>query len=148
MPETVFTQSNIIAKDGPPLQIALFDVRSHSIVNDGPFSSMKIEICALKGEFGSCGNEDWTEIEFNANILSGRDGKQPLLVGERFITLKNGVACISKIIITDNSRWVRGRKFRLGVKAMQNGENVKEGRSQPFMVKDIRGECKSKRIFC
>jgi len=132
-----FTQSNIIAKDEPPLQVALFDVGSKSIVNHGPFSSTKIEVCALDGEFGS---EDWTEIEFKANILRERDGKQPLLIGERFITLKNGVASISKIIFTDNSRWLRGNKFRLGVKAMQNGEIIKEGRSQPFRVKDNRGQ--------
>jgi hypothetical protein len=63
------------------------------------------------------------------------------LVGDhRIITLENGVASISKIMFTDNSRWLRCNKFRLGVKAMQNGENIKEGRSQPFRVKDNRGE--------
>jgi hypothetical protein len=103
-------------------------------------SSIKIEICALDGEFGSCDNDDWTEFEFNANKLRERDGKEPLLVGERVITLKNGVASISKIIFTDNSRWLRCKKFRLGVKAVQNGENIKEGRSQPFRVKDNRGQ--------
>lgn len=132
-----FSQSNIIAKDEPPLQVALFDVGSKSIVNVGPFSSTKIEICALDGGFGS---EDWTEIEFKANILRERDGKQPLLVGERFITLKNGVASISKTIFTDNSRWLRSKMFRLGVKAMQNGDIIKEARSQPFRVKDNRGQ--------
>lgn len=132
-----FTQSNIIEKDEPPLQVALFDVGSKSIVNGGPFSSTKIEICALDGEFGS---EDWTEIDFKEKILRERDGKQPLLVGERFITLKNGVASISKIIFTDNSRWLRCKKFRLGIKAVQNEENIKEGRSQPFRVKDNRGQ--------
>jgi hypothetical protein len=74
--------------------------------------------------------------------LRERDGKEPLLVGnQRIITLENGVAFISKIMFTDNSRWLRGKKFRFGVKAMQNGEKIKEGRSQPFRVKDNRGEC-------
>ncbi|WJX80029.1 hypothetical protein P8452_63080 [Trifolium repens] len=142
LPDKIFTQSNIIAKGEPPLQVALFDVGSNSIVNNGPLSSTKIEICALNGEFGSCGgSEDWTETEFNDNILRQRDGKKPLLVGDhRIITLENGVASISKIMFTDNSRWLRCNKFRLGVKAMQNGENIKEGRSQPFRVKDNRGE--------
>jgi hypothetical protein len=140
LPDTVFTKTSIISKD-EPLQIALVDVRSKSIVNEGPFSSTKIEICALDGEFGSCGNEDWTQTQFNDNILRERDGKEPLLVGnQRIITLENGVAFISKIMFTDNSRWLRGKKFRFGVKAMQNGEKIKEGRSQPFRVKDNRGE--------
>ncbi|XP_045796708.1 protein SAR DEFICIENT 1-like isoform X2 [Trifolium pratense] len=141
LPDTIFTQSNIIAKGEPPLQVALFDVGSKSIVNDGTLSSTKIEICALDGEFGSYGgSEDWTETEFNDNILRERDGKRPLLVGDKIITLEKGVASISKIMFTDNSKWLRGKKFRLGVKAMQNGENIKEGRSQPFRVKDNRGE--------
>ncbi|KAJ1417169.1 hypothetical protein SESBI_16862 [Sesbania bispinosa] len=143
LPDTLYTLSNIIAEDESPLQIALFDVKSQKVVTDGPFSSIKVEICALKGEFGSHGNEDWTEAEFNANILKERDGKEPLLNGERLITLKNGVGCITKITFTDNSRWQRSRKFRLGVKAVQptlSEENIKEGRSEAFMVKDNRGE--------
>ncbi|XP_057439039.1 calmodulin-binding protein 60 B-like isoform X2 [Lotus japonicus] len=147
LPDTIFTQSNIISEDESPLQIALFDVKSQSVVSDGPFSSIKIEICALNGDFGSSGNEDWTEVEFNDNILHQRDGKQPLLIGERFITLKNGVCCIPKIGFSDNSRWVRSRKFRLGAKVVQpnsNGEYVKEGASEAFVVKDNRGEAYKK----
>ncbi|XP_061371933.1 calmodulin-binding protein 60 B-like [Gastrolobium bilobum] len=143
LPDTIFTMSKILAEDKSPLHIVLFDVRSQSVVNDGPLSSKKIEICALNGEFGSNGSEDLNEGEFNANILRERDGKGPLLIGERFITLKNGVGCITKIIFTDNSRWLRSRKFRLGAKVVQptsSGENIKEGRSEPFVVKDNRGE--------
>lgn len=35
----------------------LYLMRSQSIFNDIPFFSIKIEICTLKGEFGSYGNE-------------------------------------------------------------------------------------------
>ncbi|RZC22109.1 Calmodulin-binding protein 60 D isoform E [Glycine soja] len=143
LPETIFTRSSIITKDESFLQIALFDVRTESVVNDGPLSSLKIEICVLDGEFGSHGCEDWTEDEFNSNILREREGKEPLLIGERFITLKGGVGCITKIAFSDNSRWQRSRRFRIGVKAVQptsNGEKIQEGRSEPFVVKDNRGE--------
>ncbi|KAK7284418.1 hypothetical protein RJT34_19164 [Clitoria ternatea] len=143
LPDTIYTQSNIIAEDESTLQIALFDVRSKSIVNEGPLSSLRIEICVLNGEFGSHGSEDWTEDEFNANILRERDGKEPLLIGERFVTLQNGVGCVTKVTLTDNSRWQRSRRFRLGAKAAQpttKGENIQEGRSEPFVVKDNRGE--------
>ncbi|KAJ1383485.1 hypothetical protein SESBI_43318 [Sesbania bispinosa] len=141
--DTIFTHTDIIAEDNTPIQIALFDVRSQTIVNVGPLSCIKIEICALNGEFSFNDNEDWTEDEFNANILRERDGKRPLLNGDRFIALKNGVGCINKLMFTDNSRWIRSRKFRLGAKVVQpisNEASIKEGRSEPFVVKDYRGE--------
>ncbi|CAL0308545.1 unnamed protein product [Lupinus luteus] len=130
LPDKIFTLCNIIAEDKSPLQIALFDYSTKSIVHDGPFSSIKIEICALNGDFGSNGSdEDWTEEEFNANISKEREGKGPLVNGDRFITLKNGVGFITKMTFTDNSRWLRNRKFRLGAKVVQSastGTNVKE----------------------
>lgn len=149
LPDTIFTQSKMIAEDHTPIQVALFDVRDNSIVTVGPLSSIKVELCALNGEFGFNGREDWTEGEFNANILRERDGKRPLLNGDRFITLKNGVGCVNKAMFTDNSRWIRSRKFRLGTKVVQSTSteaNIKEGRSDPFVVKDSRGECKSLKL--
>ncbi|CAJ1869019.1 unnamed protein product [Sphenostylis stenocarpa] len=143
LPDTIYTRSNIIAEDGSLLQIALFDVRTKSVVNEGPLSSLKIEICVLDGGFGSDGSKEWTEDEFNSHILREREGREPLLIGERFITLKNGVACIPKIAMSDNSRWQRSRRFRIGVKCVQptsNGEKIQEGRSEPVVVKDNRGE--------
>ncbi|XP_058740520.1 calmodulin-binding protein 60 B-like [Vicia villosa] len=139
LPIMTFTKTNIIPKD-EPFQVALLDVRSKSIVNEGPLSSMKIEICPIKSVFESCDDEDWTENEFKDNILHERKNKEPLLDGDRFVTLENGVGSISKIIFTDNSGWVRNKKFSLGAKAMENGDIIKEGRSQAFRVKDVRGE--------
>ena len=146
LPKTIYTRSNIVAEDESLLQIALFDVRTKSVVKEGPLSSLKIEICVLNGEFGSDDSEEWTEEEFNSNISREREGREPLLIGERFITLKNGVACITKIAISDNSRWQRSRRFRIGVKGVPPtsiGEKIQEGRSEPVIVKDNRGECKS-----
>ncbi|KAK7397129.1 hypothetical protein VNO78_18296 [Psophocarpus tetragonolobus] len=143
LPDTIYTRSNILAADESPLRIVLFDVRTNSVVNEGPLSSLKIEICVLGGEFGSNGSEDWTQEEFNSNILREREGREPLLIGERFITLENGVGYITKLAISDNSRWQRSRRFRIGVKVVKttsNGEKIQEGRSEPFVVKDNRGE--------
>ncbi|KAL5060893.1 hypothetical protein RYX36_032497, partial [Vicia faba] len=139
LPISTFTKTNITPKN-EPLQVALFDVRSKSIVNEGPLSSIKIQICPIQGKFESCDDEDWIQTEFNDNILHQRENKEPLLVGDRIVALKNGVASISKIIFTDNSAWVRSKKFRLGARAMKNGEIIKEGISQAFRVKHIRGE--------
>ncbi|XP_028779515.1 calmodulin-binding protein 60 G isoform X2 [Neltuma alba] len=91
-PETTFAYSNVIAEDEEtPLKIALFDVRSQSVVSNGPLSSTKVEIFALDGDFCSKRCEDCTEEEFNANILSPREGKGSLLIGDRIITLKMGL---------------------------------------------------------
>ncbi|XP_020211078.1 calmodulin-binding protein 60 D isoform X2 [Cajanus cajan] len=143
LPDTIFTRSNIIAEDETPLQIALIDVGSESVVSDGPLSSLKIEIYVLDGDFGSCGSEDWNEDEFNSNILRERDGKEPLLIGERIITLKNGVGCITKLAFSDNSRWQRSRRFRIGVRVLQpisNGEKIQEAYKKhypPYLNDDI-----------
>ncbi|CAK8544551.1 unnamed protein product [Lathyrus sativus] len=143
LPKTTFTKTNIVPK-GEALQVALYDVRSQSIVNEGPLSLIKIQICPIHGEFESREDEDWTEAEFNKNIVHKKKNKEPLLVGDGVVTLRNGVASISEITFNETSRWARKKRFSLGAKAMENGENIKEGRSQAFRVKDIRGEAYKK----
>ena len=46
--------------------------------------------------------------------------------------------------ITDNSNWIRSRKFRLGIKVAPGyceGICVHEAKTEAFAVKDHRGEC-------
>lgn len=99
-------------------------------------------MCALNGEFGSDGSEDWSAEEFDANISPQRQNKGPLLSGDTLVRLENGVGLITNIEFSDNSSWTRSRRFRLGAKVLQNEANVREGRSEAFVVKDRRGECK------
>ena len=145
MPATIFTHSNIKAKNGRPVEIALYDIRSQSIVTDGSLSSIKIKICVICGEFGSNGRDDWNTDEFKANISLERENKGKLLRGNEAIALNNGVGHITEIEFTDNSKWTRSRHFRLGaiVLSTSNEANIKEAISNRFMVKDSRGECKS-----
>ncbi|KAK1376754.1 hypothetical protein POM88_032947 [Heracleum sosnowskyi] len=43
---------------------------------------------------------------------------------------------------TDNSSWIRSRKFRLGARMQGMPDvRVKEAKSEPFVVKDHRGDC-------
>ncbi|KAK7284416.1 hypothetical protein RJT34_19162 [Clitoria ternatea] len=142
LPSTIFTLSKIKAKDNNgPIKIALCDTKSGSIVADGPLSSIKIEICALNGEF-NC--EHWTADEFiKAKISCPRKDKGQLLKGDTVITLKQGVACIPpNIEFTCNSKRTRSNTYRLGLKDLQSNSNIKEGRSQPFTVKDTRANLK------
>ncbi|KAF7817958.1 calmodulin-binding protein 60 G-like [Senna tora] len=146
LPGEIYTGNNIVAEDGTELQIELCDATSpYCRVQDGPLSSLTIELFVLKGIFGSNGSEDWTPQDFTDNILhKTRKGGQ-LLVGDRFFRLTNGVGRIPEVCVTDISRWspING-KFRLGAKIVEPTPDrvniIREGRSEPFTVKDIRGE--------
>jgi len=143
LPETIFTNSTIKAEGDEPLQIELRDVEYQQRVVREEGSSMKIELCVLYGDFEK---EDWTAEEFHTQIVPPRVGKGHLLNGNKVITLKNGVAYIKKEIkFTDISKR-RTDQFRLGVKIVQSnsiGACIREGRSEPFKVLNVRGEGKS-----
>ena len=141
-PPTIFTFSKLTDEVGAPLEIALCDATSqYAIVSNGPLSSVKIEICPLKGDFDS---DDWTANEFNANILRERPNKGPLLNGDKFVILKNGTGLIPTTMFTDNSSWDRSGRFRIGAKIAEpisdEAINVREAKSDPFRVKDIPGQ--------
>lgn len=114
-------------------------------VTTGPLSSIKVEIVVLNGDFGKDENVSWTKEDFNANVVRAREGRRPLLTGDLVVALRNGVGTFGNVTFTDNSSWIRSRRFRLGVRVMESSateERIREARSEPFMVKDHRGECK------
>ncbi len=80
-----------------------------------------------------------------------REGKRPLLTGELQVTLKEGVGTLGDLTFTDNSSWIRSRKFRLGLKVAPGyceEIRVREAKTEAFAVKDHRGECEySTRAF-
>lgn len=143
-PSTIFTGTSIKAEDGTPIQIELIDAGSRTRVNCGPLSSIKIELVALKGDLCFADEEDWTEQEFNASISQERMGRRPLVTGDLTVTLREGACDIRDISFTDNSSWMRTGKFRLGARVVQKhyAERIREARSDPFRVKDRRGEGK------
>jgi hypothetical protein len=72
-----------------------------------------------------------------------REGKRPLLFGDLQVTLKEGVGTLGELTFTDNSSWIRSRKFRLGMKVASGfGESIRirEAKTVAFTVKDHRGE--------
>ncbi|XP_030474473.2 calmodulin-binding protein 60 B-like isoform X2 [Syzygium oleosum] len=147
LPATIFTSSQIEAEDGTPLRIELVDGMTNERVTSGPLSSIKLEIVVLNGDFESDELEDWTEKEFNRNIIREREGKRPLITGELTVILQGGSGCLRNLIITDNSSWMRSRKFRLGARAVQKVSTeirIREASSETFVVKDHRGELNKK----
>ncbi|XP_009373262.2 calmodulin-binding protein 60 B [Pyrus x bretschneideri] len=140
---TIFTGGRVEAENGEPLQIELVDASTGAIVRSGPLSLLKLELLVVNGEFGSDDQEDWTEREFNNYIVRARDGKRPLVTGEIHVTLREGVGSVGDVMFTDNSSWIRSRKFRLAARAVAKSSSevrIREARSEPFVVKDHRGE--------
>ncbi|KAF7143894.1 hypothetical protein RHSIM_Rhsim05G0023500 [Rhododendron simsii] len=140
---TLFTGCRIESKDCNPVKIVILDSVSGEVISSGPLSSLRIEIVVLNGDFGADYQEDWTEKEFNANLVRERGGKRPLVTGELVITLRDGVGYVGDASFTDNSSWIRSRKFRLGARPVQSKSpevRIREARSEAFVVKDPRGE--------
>ncbi|KAK4436931.1 protein SAR DEFICIENT 1 [Sesamum alatum] len=144
----IFTGTKIVDADANPLQVVLVERGGD---HDGKLPTslpywIKLEIVVLDGDFPN--KETWTNDEFMKNIVKERSGKRPLLAGDLNIAMRDGVASVGDIEFTDNSSWIRSRKFRLGARVMQvqagngNGEGVlfREAMTEPFVVKDHRGE--------
>ncbi|XP_059644221.1 protein SAR DEFICIENT 1 [Cornus florida] len=145
----IFTGSKIVDIQNNPLQIRLVDTTSSTGGggNDGGNYPIKVEIVVLDGDFpaGGDGDTSWSSEEFNKHVLRERMGKRPLLTGELHTTMRNNdrVAVIGDIEFTDNSSWIRSRKFRIGARVVQGcsrGVRIREAITESFVVKDHRGE--------
>lgn len=145
LPSTFFTGGRIVSEDKNAVKLVLFDVSSNRIVSSGPFSSLKVEIVPLDGDFVADDDQDWSEKDFDDKVICARDGRRPLITGDLVVTLENGVADLGELCFTDNSSWRRSRKFMIGARVKKDaciGSRIREAKSQAFMVKDHRGECK------
>ncbi|CAJ2637014.1 unnamed protein product [Trifolium pratense] len=141
----IFTGSRILDNEGNPINITLVEkTNNNQIVPTSLPYPIKLEIVVLDGDFPHDENENWTNEEFNKYIVKERAGKRPLLGGEMNITMRDGIAPIGDIEFTDNSSWIRSRKFRVAVKVSHHGSNqsvrIQEGMTEAFKVKDHRGE--------
>ncbi|XP_010264646.1 PREDICTED: protein SAR DEFICIENT 1-like [Nelumbo nucifera] len=139
----VFTGSKIEDVDNKPLQIFLMNTEGDREFQTSLPQPIKVEIVVLDGDFLSDDRENWSGEEFNNKIVRERTGKRPLLAGEVFVTLRDGSASIGELSFTDNSSWIRSRNFRLGARVAPGsyqGVRIREAKTEPFMVKDHRGE--------
>nr|GME12208.1 protein SAR DEFICIENT 1-like [Ipomoea batatas] len=139
----IFTGSKIAGEDGNPLKIFLVDTRGDVFVPTPLPYPLRVEIVVLDGDFPSRENEtSWSADDFGSNIVKEREGKRPLLAGELSLTMRDGVATVGDLEFTDNSSWIRCRRFRLGARVVSGDQGVRisEAMTKPFMVKDHRGE--------
>ncbi|XVF12292.1 hypothetical protein REPUB_Repub08aG0103300 [Reevesia pubescens] len=139
----IFTASKIMDEESNQLQVHLVDTRADQMVPVLLPNPIKVDIVVLDGDFPSGDGNNWTSEEFDRNIVKERTGKRPLLAGELAVTMRDGVASIGDIEFTDNSSWIRSRKFRIGAKVSQGscqGAGIREAMTPAFVVRDHRGE--------
>ncbi|CAI9787219.1 unnamed protein product [Fraxinus pennsylvanica] len=140
----IFTGTKIVDINNNPLQILLVDAKGGDMKIPTSLPHwIKVEIVVLDGDFDRP-EFTWNKEEFDNKIVKERAGKRPLLTGELNITMRDGIVTVGEIEFTDNSSWIRSRKFRLGARvvAQGNSQNVRicEAMTEPFIVKDHRGE--------
>ncbi|GKV03345.1 hypothetical protein SLEP1_g15663 [Rubroshorea leprosula] len=143
MPPHLFTGGKVEGEQGAAIHVVLLDSNSDAVVQTGPESTAKVSVVVLEGDFNEEADEDWTKEHFESFEVKEREGKRPILTGDLQVTLKDGVGTLGDLTFTDNSSWIRSRKFRLGLKVAPGyceGIRVREAKSEAFAVKDHRGE--------
>ncbi|CAM8925528.1 unnamed protein product [Rhodiola kirilowii] len=143
MPPHLFTGGRVEGEQGAAIHVVLLDLNTGSVVHSGPESEAKLRVVVLEGDFNEEDDDDWTTEHFESHEVKERAGKRPLLTGDLDVILKGGVGTLGDLTFTDNSSWIRSRKFRLGVKISPGfceGVRVREGKTDAFAVKDHRGE--------
>ncbi|XP_047310523.1 calmodulin-binding protein 60 C-like [Impatiens glandulifera] len=139
----LFTGGKVEGEQGATIHVVLVDVSVGQVVTFGPESNIKLDVVVLEGDFNNEDDEDWSQEEFESHVVKEREGKRPLLHGELQVTLKEGVGTLGELTFTDNSSWIRSRKFRLGLKVSSGfceGIRIREAKTEAFTVKDHRGE--------
>ncbi|GMI89127.1 hypothetical protein like AT5G57580 [Hibiscus trionum] len=139
----LFTGGRVEGEQGAAIHIVLVDSSTGHVVTAGPEASVKLDVVVLEGDFNNEDDEDWTPEEFESHVVKEREGKRPLLTGDLQVTLKEGVGTLGDLTFTDNSSWIRSRKFRLGLKVASGyceGIRIREAKTEAFTVKDHRGE--------
>ncbi|KAK4282734.1 hypothetical protein QN277_014078 [Acacia crassicarpa] len=142
-PGESYTGVKVETKNGASLEVALYQCDEERIVTEGPLSSARVKLCLLQGNFGSDGRNDWTSEDFGRNTLTHTRKGGELLTGDLSLTLTNGVATVKDIFVHDISTWAKTQQFRLGARVVETTpetQDIKEGVSQPFRVKDCRGQ--------
>ncbi|GAB2211258.1 hypothetical protein Droror1_Dr00016551 [Drosera rotundifolia] len=139
----LFTGGKVEGEQGAAIHIVLLDANNNQVVTSGPESSIKLDVVVLEGDFNTEDGENWSEEDFESHVVKEREGKRPLLTGDLQVTLKQGVGTLGDLTFTDNSSWIRSRKFRLGVRVTSGfceGVCIREAKTEAFGVKDHRGE--------
>jgi hypothetical protein len=137
-----YSTRKIEADDKNLLKVAIYDYNNEIITRE-PFSSMRVRIVAIHGDFDDDHKGQWTQEYFHSKIVTGRPGKEHLLSGNLYFRLQNGEGHLDSAKFQDNSSFVPSKRFKLGVMAADDriSGRIQEGITESFAVKDIRGFC-------
>ena len=108
----LFTGVKVEGEQGVAILVVLLDANAGQVVTSGHEASAKLDITVLEGDFNNEDDEDWTQEDYESHKAREREGKMPLLTGDFQVTLKEGVGTVEELMFTDNSSWIRSRKFR------------------------------------
>lgn len=142
---TIFTCNKISDINVEPLKLQLVEQIGEQITQKKLPHHVKVEIVVIDGDFPSTDREIWTVDEFDKSIIKPRSGRRPLIAKDVNYTIKNGGdgVTVAELEFTDNSSWIRSRRFKLGARVIggiSNGDRILEALTHPFIVKDQRGE--------
>ncbi|KAG8362592.1 hypothetical protein BUALT_BualtUnG0060500 [Buddleja alternifolia] len=140
---TILTGEEIKGENNAPIEVALVDDSTGSVVDVGRESSLIVEIVLVNGEFDASEGDDWT---VEGNIVPEMEGKKPLLPGNICVKLQRGVGVVDNIKLSHHMSRLKPRMFRLGARAVHTFDRarVKEGKTNLFTVKDYRNKYKRK----
>ncbi|XP_031483177.1 calmodulin-binding protein 60 D-like isoform X2 [Nymphaea colorata] len=139
----LFTGGKVEGEQGSAIHVVLLDATTCQVLTSGQESCAKLDVVVLEGDFNNEDDDNWVEEDFESHVVKEREGKRPLLTGDLQVTLKEGVGTLGDLTFTDNSSWIRSRKFRLGLKVASGyceGIRIREAKTEAFTVKDHRGE--------
>ncbi|XP_064992517.1 calmodulin-binding protein 60 D-like [Musa acuminata AAA Group] len=137
-----FTGGKVEGEQGAEIHVVLIDANTGHVVTSGPESSAKLEVVVLEGDFSNEDNDDWTEEEFDSHVVKEREGKRSLLIGDLYVSWKEGIGTLGELTFPDNSSWIRSRKFRLGLKIASgfcDGIRVREAKTEAFTERTTEG---------
>ncbi|KAI9117363.1 hypothetical protein K1719_011529 [Acacia pycnantha] len=139
----LFTRGKVEGEQGAAIDVVLIDANTGNVVTSGPEAATKLDVVVLEGDFNNEDDEGWTQEEFESHVVREREGKRPLLTGDLQVKLKEGVGTLGDLTFTDNSSWMKNRKFRLGLKVASGfceSIRIREAKTEAFTVKHDRGE--------
>ncbi|RWV83375.1 hypothetical protein GW17_00055022 [Ensete ventricosum] len=133
----LFTGGKVEGEQGSEIHVVLLDANTGFVVTSGLESSAKLDVVVLEGDFNNEDDDNWTEEEFESHLVKEREGKRPLLTGDLQVSLKEGVGTLGELTFTDNSSWIRSRKFRLGLRIASGfceGIRIREAKTEAFII--------------
>ncbi|CAL5362089.1 unnamed protein product [Camellia sinensis] len=138
----VLTGKKIEGEEDTSIGVALVDGLTGQVVNTGPEASAKVQIVVLDTDVNGYDGDNWTPEEFKNKIVGEREGQKQLLMGDVYLNLKEGCGFIGNIYFKHTKCWMTKKEFRLGARIVDgfDGIEVREARTEPFIVEDSRGK--------